>query len=130
MAVDAVGACARLMRPLVGEHEIEVAQGQRGERLLWFGLDQLTAQLRCGLSEYGQRRRGYLERHGLEGRDSCTTDRGPVDGSEISLGLLGSVEQHLCVTDQDKRRVGQPDASAGALEECDSGFALENGQLL
>ena len=40
------GSRQRLVLPLVAEHEVEVAERERGQRLLGLGLDQLAAQPR------------------------------------------------------------------------------------
>ena len=57
------------MLPLVGEHEIDVAEDERGERLLRLGLDELAAQLLMLLHESPEGGDGDVERRGLEGRD-------------------------------------------------------------
>jgi hypothetical protein len=37
--------------PFVCEYEVEVTEDERGQRLLWFGFDQLDAQLWCTAGE-------------------------------------------------------------------------------
>ena len=44
VAVDAGGPRVRLVLPLVGQDEIDVAERERGQRLLGLGLDELAAQ--------------------------------------------------------------------------------------
>jgi hypothetical protein len=55
---DAFGPWKRLMLPLVGQHEVHVAERQRGQRLLRLCFDELAAQ------------RGRLPRERLHGRHS------------------------------------------------------------
>ena len=58
------------MLPLVAEDEVEVAERQRGQRVLGLGLDELAAQPRRVARERLDRRQGEVEGHRLEGRDA------------------------------------------------------------
>jgi hypothetical protein len=51
VAVEAGQARAWLVGPFVCEYEVEVTEDERGQRLLWFGFDQLDAQLWCTAGE-------------------------------------------------------------------------------
>ena len=52
------------------------------------------------------------------------------DGGEVGLGERRALEQRVGVLDERERRVGEPDAAAGALEQAHAGLALEHGELL
>ena len=49
---------------------------------------------------------------------------------EVGLRALGAGQQALCVLDEHERRVGQPHAAAGRLEQRGARLALEHLQLL
>ena len=120
----------RLVQPLVAQHEVDVAERQRGQRLLGLGLDQLAAQPRRVVRQRLHRRQGEAQRHRLEGGDpTAPRDRAGRRG-QIGLGERGAREQRLGVLDQHERRVGQAHAAAGAFEQPHAGLALEHRELL
>ena len=55
---------------------------------------------------------------------------GAGDGGEVGLGERRALEQRVGVLDERQRRVGEPHAAAGALEQPHAGLALEHGELL
>ena len=71
------------------------------------GAGRPTESRRCGRDRRSSRRRG-----------------------EVGLGERRALEQRVGVADEHQRRVGEPHAAAGALEQCDARLALEHRQLL
>ena len=130
VADDAVGQAERVQLPLVGQHEVEVAERERGQRALGLGLDELAAQLRRLAPERLHRRQRDLQRHGLERRDPPAAGHRPGGRGELGLGERGALEQRLGVPDQHERRVGQPQPAAGLLEQRHAGLPLEHRELL
>ena len=70
VTLQALGQAPRLVLPLVAQHEIDVAQRQRGQRVLGLGLDELAAQSRRVARERLHRRQGEVQRDGLERGDA------------------------------------------------------------
>ena len=66
----------------------------------------------------------------LEGRDPAAAADGAGGGGEVGLGERGALEQRFGVLDEHQRRVGQPHAAAGLLEQPHAGLALEHRELL
>ena len=118
------------MLPLVGQDEIDVAERERGQRLLGLGLDELAAQAGRLARERLHRRDGEAERHRLEGGDPPPPGDAARGRGQLGLRELGPLEQRLGVADEDERGVGQPDPSAGPLEQRQPGLALEHRELL
>jgi hypothetical protein len=116
--------------PLVCQHEVDVAERERGQRLLGLGLDQLAAQVGRLAGERPDGRHRDPQRDRLEGGDPAAAGDAPGGGGELGLGELGALEQRAGVADEDERRVGQPHAAAGRLEQRHPGLALEHGELL
>lgn len=127
---DALRARPRKGVPLVGEHEVEVAEREGGKRVLRLGLDELAAQFGGAAGEGGDRGRGDAERHGLERGDPPPPGDPAGRGGEVGLGDGGAVEQRRGMAHEHERRVGQPDTASGALEQGYPGLALEDGELL
>ena len=130
LAVDRDEARERLVLPLVADDQVDVADGQRRQRLLRLGLDQLAAEVRCVARERLHRGDGKVERGRLEGGDARPAGDTPRHRGELRLGTFRPLEQRVGVTDEDERRVGQADTAAGALEERDARLALEHRELL
>ena len=120
----------RLVQPLVTEHEVDLAQRESGQRLLGLGLDQLAAQPRRIGRQRLHRRQGEPQRHGLKAGDPPAARDGAGSRGQIGLGERGARQQRLGVVDQHERRVGQPHAATGALEQLHAGLALEHRELL
>jgi hypothetical protein len=120
----------RLVLPLVGQHEVDVAERERGQRLLGLGLDQLAPQRRGLAGERLHRRDGEPERDGLEGGDPAAPGDPAGGGRQLGLGELGPLEQRGRVTDEDERRVGEPDAASRRFEQRHAGLPLEHRELL
>ena len=59
----------RLVLPFVGQDEVDVAERERGQRLLGLGFDELAAQARRLPRKRLHRRDGEAERDRLEGGD-------------------------------------------------------------
>ena len=132
LAVHAGRPRMRLVLPLVGQHEIDVAERQRGQRLLGLGLDELAAQLGRRAGEVPDRGHGEAERDGLEGGDAR---RGPATRPAAAAASSASARSArsssaLGVPDEDQRGVREAYAAARALQQRDTGLALEHGQLL
>ena len=68
--------------------------------------------------------------HRPEAGDARAAGDRPGRRGEVGLGERGAVEQRLGVLGEHERRVGQPDAAPGALEQPDAGLALEHRELL
>ena len=118
------------MLPLVAQHEIDVAQRQRGQRLLGLGLDELAAQARRVARQRPHRRHGEIQRHRLERGDATAARHDAGGRGQVGLRERGALEQRIGVTDQHERRVGQTDAAARALKQAHTGLALEHRELL
>ena len=128
--VDVGGAGAGLVLPLVAQHQVHVAQLQRGQRVLGLGLPELAAQLRVLARQLAHRGYGHLQRHRLErGDPPAPRDRAGGSG-QVALRALGAVEQRLGVPHQHVRRVGQPHPAARRLQQRHARLALQHGQLL
>ena len=69
VAVDAGGPRVRLVLPLVGQDEVDVAERQRRQRLLGLGLDELAAQAGRLARERAHGRDGEAQRGRLERGD-------------------------------------------------------------
>jgi hypothetical protein len=119
-----------LVLPLVAEDQVEVAERERRDRLLGLGLDQLRAKARGLGPQPLHHRQRELERHRLERGDPRAAGDGPGRRGQVGLGVRGAFEQRLRVLDQDERRVGQPHAASGLLEQGHAGLALEHRELL
>ena len=130
VALQARGQPPRLVLPLVAEHEVDVAERQRGQRLLGLGLDQLAAQPRRVARERLDRRQREAQRDGLERGDPPASRDGAGGRGEVRLGERRALEQRIGVADEHERRVGQAHAAAGALEQAHAGLALEHRELL
>jgi hypothetical protein len=76
MAVDAHRELDRLVLPLVAEHEVDVAERQRGQRLLGLGLDNPAAQPREVALEPQDRRQRDAQEHRLEPGDAAAAGDG------------------------------------------------------
>ena len=120
----------RLVLPLVGQHEVDIAERERRERLLGLGLDQLAAQVGRLARERPDRGDGDAEADGLERGDPAAPRDAPGGGGELGLGEPGALEQRIRVAHQDERGVGQPHAAPGRLEQRQPRLALEHGELL
>ena len=119
-----------LVLPLVGEHEVDVPERERRQRLLGLGLDELAAQVGRPAGERPHRRDGQPDGDGLEGGESPPPGDAARGRRELGLGELGPLEQRVGVADEHDRRVGQPHAPAGSLEQGHSRFTLEHRELL
>ena len=128
--VDARRARVRLVLPLVGQDEVEVAERERGQRLLGLGLDELAAQAGRLARERLHRREREPDRDRLEGGDPPPPRDAARGRRQLGLRALGPLEQRLGVADEDERGVGQADAAAGPLEQRHARLALEHGELL
>ena len=71
-----------------------------------------------------------MERCRLERGDAASTGDLSRGGRQVRLGELGSVQQRLGVTDEDERRVGQPNAASRPLQQAHACLALEHRELL
>ena len=130
VAHEAGGQPPGLVAPLVAQHEVEVAQRQRGQGVLGLRLDQLAAQPRRLGRQRLDHRQGDAQRDGLEARDAAAPRDRPGGRGQVRLGERGAVQQRVGVLDQHERGVGQADAAPGALEQLHAGLALEDGELL
>jgi len=92
VALDAGGPRVRLVLPFVGEHEIEVAERERGQRDLGLRLDQLAAQARCFLREHEHGRDGQAVGDRLERRDPASPCNRACGRREIGVGERRSLE--------------------------------------
>ena len=130
LAVDAGRPSQRLMLPFVGQDEVDIAERERGQRLLGFGLDELAAQLGRLSGERPHRRDGQAERDRLEGRDPPAAGDAAPGRCQLGLRDLGPLEQFVRVACEDERSVGHPDPATGRLEQGHACLTLEDGELL
>ena len=118
VAVDTGGPRQRLVLPLVGQHEIDVAQRERGQRLLGLGLDELAAQAGRLARERVHRRGGQAQRYRLERRDPPAPGDAARGRRQLGLRELGAVEQRLGVRTSTSaasvRRTPRPARSSSA----------------
>jgi hypothetical protein len=120
----------RLVGPFVGQDEVDVAERKRRQGLLRLRFHELAAKIGRLPSERAHRRYRELEGHGLERGDACSARNLARRSGEVGLRQRFALEQCLGMTDEDECCVGEPNASAGGLEERHAGFALENCELL
>ena len=119
LAVDARGPRVRLVLPLVGQDEIDVAERERRQRLLGLGLDQLAAQAGRLARERLHRRDGEVERDRLERGDPRPPGDAARGRRQLGLGELGALEQRLGVARRARARRrsaarrGRPRSSSG-----------------
>jgi hypothetical protein len=116
VAVDAGQPRVRLLLPLVGQHEVDAAEGELGQGVLGLGLHELATQARRLARERRHGRHGDAQRGGLEGGDAAAPDHACRAGGQLGLGQLGAVEQRPGVVDQHQRGVGETHAAAGPHE--------------
>ena len=70
------------------------------------------------------------QRDRLEAGDPRPAGDGAGGGGEVGLGARGAFQQRVGVADQHERRIGQPHAAPGLLEQRHAGLALEHRELL
>ena len=125
-----LGEQARLVLPLVAQHEVDVAERERGQRLLGLELEQLAAQARARRAQRSHGGQGEPQRNRLESRDAGAARHRPGGGREVGLRHGRALQQRVGVIGQHQRRVREAHAAAGSLEQPHAGLALENGELL
>ena len=76
------------------------------------------------------RRRRDVDRRRLERRDPAAAADRARRRREVGLGERGAIEQRFGMLDEHQRRIGQPHAAAGLLEQPHAGLALEHRELL
>ena len=131
LALEARPARVRRARPLVGEDEVERVGAQRLEGGLGLGLDEPHPDAGMALAQRVHRGQEEPQARRLERADADhALDRARGGGGEVGLGALGAREQALGVRGEHDRRVGEPHAPAGGLEQRGAGLALEDAQLL
>ena len=127
VAVDAGGRRQRLVLPLVGEHEVDVAERERRQRLLGLGLDELAAQ-RGRVAAQRARSPGAARRSATDWKRGDPPAAGdgaaPPRRGRPRRARRGRAAPRR--GDEHERRVGQPHAAAGALEQRHAGLALEH----
>ena len=131
LAVDARRPRARLVLPLVGEHEVDVPERERGQRLLGLGLDELAAQVRRVARERPHRRdaraasRPTGTRRSGRGRRRCP--RPPASSASASSARSSSASAWRTSTSAASvRRTPRPARSSSGTP----GLALEHRELL
>jgi hypothetical protein len=130
VALHAVRQQARLVLPLVAEHEVDVAERERGQSLLRLELDQLASEPRRVARERPHGGQRQAQRHRLEAGDPGAPGHRSGGRRELGLGHGRAVEQRLGVAGEDERGVGEPHAAPRALEQPYARLALEECQLL
>ena len=96
------------------------------------GSDSISSHRRSGASRASARIAGTATRRPTDWneRDPAAPGDAAGGGGQVGLGELGALEQRAGVADEHERRVGQPHAAAGRLEQRQPGLALEHGELL
>jgi hypothetical protein len=125
----------RVARPrgvvvLLGEHHVDVAQAQPGQRVLGLGLHEIAVQLRMAGLERPERRDHErvgrrLERgHAHAARDLAGGPR------EVGLGRLELGDDRVGVADEPAAGLRELHSAPDALDQPHAGVALERGELL
>ena len=118
------------MLPLVAEHEVHVAERERGQRGLGLGLDQLAAQPRR--SSRSRSIAGIASLIATDGKAAIRprplTVRAAAARSASARAARSS--SAVGVLDEHQRRVGEPDVAADPLEQLHARLALEHRELL
>jgi hypothetical protein len=130
VAVDAGRAGVGLVVPLVGQDQVDVTQGERRQRRLGLGLDQLADQLGRRPRQRLHGRDRHLERHRLERGDAHPARHPAGRRGQPGLGPRRPVEQLGGVPGQDDGRIGEPDAATGRLEQRHARLPFQHRQLL
>jgi hypothetical protein len=116
--------------PFVAQHQVDVAQRERRQRLLGLGLDQLAAQAGSVAGERCDGGGREPDGHRLKGGDLSPPGDPPRDRRQLRLSPFRVLQHHTGVIDQDAGGIGQPHAASGALEQRYTGLALQHRQLL
>jgi hypothetical protein len=101
----------RPVAPFVADDEIDVAERERGQRVLGLGLDELAAKPRRVAGQRLHRRQRDAQRDRLEAGDPRAPGHRARGRGEVRLGPRGALEQRARMCDEDERRVGQAHAA-------------------
>ena len=125
---DARIVAARAEVVLVDDGEIDLAELQRGQRVLRLELGEQDLGARMAAGEARHRQRHERRRRGGEGGQAHAA--ADVAVGELGLGRLELGQDALGTPDQQPRRGGEDHAASLALEERDPGLALERREVL
>jgi hypothetical protein len=123
-------ARARRVVVLLGDHEVDVAEAQRRQRLLGLRLRELAVERGVPLLQRPEGRDDERVRRRLEGGDAQPAGDLPGRLREIGLGCLQARQHRVGVDDKTAARLRELNAAADALEQRHAGIALEGGELL
>jgi hypothetical protein len=130
VGIEPCGQAQRLVRPLVAEHEVHVAEREGGQRLLRLRLNQLAAQPRRVARECLHRGDRQPKGDRLKAGNPTAAADGARGRRQVRLSERRALEQRLRVLHQHEGSVGQAHAAAGSLEQGHAHLALQHGELL
>ena len=130
VGIEPRGQPQRLVRPLVAEHEVHVAEREGGQRLLRLRLDQLAAQARGVARQRLHRGNRKPKGDRLKAGDPTAAGDGARGRRQIRLGNRRALQQRVRVLHQHEGGVGQAHAAPGSLEQRHADLALQHRELL
>ena len=130
LAPQAARDGARRLVVLLGDGDLELAEGDRGQGDLGLELLQLDAQAGVALAEGDDRGRDEREQRRLQRADAHPAGDDPGRRLQLGLGDLQALEQSVGVLDQPQTRLGQLQPPPDALGQRHARLALERGQAL
>ena len=122
---------ARLLLVLVAEHDVQLLEPQRRDRLLDLGLGGFDPDSGMGHREGADGGRDDAQERRLERRDP--DDAGELAGrdrGELRLSGLDALQQALRVSHQDLTSRGQPDVPPDPFQQLRADLTLEYRELL
>ena len=113
-----LGQQAGLVLPFVSEDEVDVAERERGERLLRLQLEQLAPQSRARRGR-ALRMAGSASRSATDSKPAMRARPATVPAAAASSASATrrALEQRLGVAGEHQRRVGEAHTAPGALEQ-------------
>jgi hypothetical protein len=106
LALERVEPRARHVVVLLGDDEVELAERERGQRLLGLHLVELDADVGMARAEQLERRRDEREQRRLQRRQAHAPAHRAGGVLQLGLGLLDARQQRVGVLDQAQPGVG------------------------
>jgi hypothetical protein len=130
VALQSRGQPPGAVLPLVAEDQVDVAEREERQGLLGLGLEEVQREARRLPRQAHHGRDRDLQRDGLEAGDPRAARHRPRGRGELRLGERRALQQRVRVPDEHERRVREPHAPPGALEQGDADLALERREPL